>query len=137
MTRRTITGVVMVLTTVAAAMVIWFWALGPLGFASYLTSPGASDADIIRQYWPNRLVQPEWVNTTPDRLINWHLTETAARLAVVAVLWPIVAVGVAFGFVRGQRRKNGSRQFNHTAAGRISNLYPFVQYLQNAIDEMS
>jgi 4-hydroxybenzoate polyprenyltransferase len=79
MTQRTRIAAMMVLTAVAAAMVVWFWALRPLGFASYLTSPGASDADIVRQYWPNRLVQPEWVSPTPDRLMNWHLTETVAR----------------------------------------------------------
>ena len=86
----------MVLATVAAATVIWFWALKPLGAASYLTSSGASDADIIRQYWPHRLVEPEWVSTTPGRFINWHLMEMRARLAVVAVLWLAVAGGVAY-----------------------------------------
>lgn len=42
MTRRMTMGAVMVLATVAAAMVIWFWALRPLGAASYLTSSVAS-----------------------------------------------------------------------------------------------
>jgi hypothetical protein len=97
----------MVLTTVAAAMVIWFWALRPLCFASYLTSTGSSAADIIRQYWPHRLVEPEWVSTTPDRLINWHLRETVARLGVVAVLWLLGATGATCWMIRGCGTKPG------------------------------
>ena len=107
------------LITVAAAMTIWFWALTPLGFVSYLTSPGTSDANIIRQYWPNRLVQPEWVSTTPDRLINWHVTEAAARLGVVAVSWLFVAGGATYGLARKKgfgieagRRRQRSRTGN-------------------------
>ena len=105
MTRRTVIAAMMVLATVAAAMVIWFWALRPLGAASYLTSTGASDADIVRQYWPHRLVEPEWVSTTPRRLMNWQLTETAARLGVVAVLWLLVAGGATYGLIRGRKRR--------------------------------
>jgi len=91
----------MIPVTVAAALVIWFWALAPICFASYLTSPGASDADIIRQYWPHRVVEPEWVGATPDRLLNWHITETVARLAVVSVLWLLITGGVAYRLIRG------------------------------------
>ena len=101
--RCTITGTVMILMTVAAAMVVWFWALRPLCFASYLTSPGASDADIIRQYWPHRVVEPEWVGATPDRLLNWHITETVARLVVVSVLWLLITGVVAYGLIRRSR----------------------------------
>ena len=103
MTRRTIIAAVMVMATVAAAAVIWFWALRPLGAVSYLTSTGASDADIIRQYWPHRLVEPEWVSPTPGRLMNWNLTETVVRLAVVAVLWLFIATGATYELLRGKQ----------------------------------
>ena len=88
--QRTTTITIVAVATITAAAAGWFWALRPLGFASYLTSTRASDADIIRHYWPHRLVEPEWVSATPDGLLNWHFTETVARLSVVAVLWSIL-----------------------------------------------
>ncbi len=101
--QRTITIAVIALATVAAAAAVWFWALRPLGFASYLSSTGASDADIIRQYWPHRLVQPEWVSATPDRLMNWHFAEVCARLAVVAVSWSLTVGGFFYGVIKRRR----------------------------------
>lgn len=96
--QRTTTITVIGVATVAAAAAVWFWALRPLGFASYLSSTGATDADIIRQYWPHRLVEPEWISATPDRLdrlMKWHVYETVARLSVVAALW-LLTVGCQF-----------------------------------------
>ena len=86
MTRTTRITLVMAATFLSGALV-YFWALRPLGFASYLSSTGASDADIIRQYWPYRLVQPEWVSEGPNRLMNWHLTEAAVRMALTGGFW--------------------------------------------------
>jgi hypothetical protein len=97
---------ILILATVAAAAAIWFWALRPLGFASYLSSTEATDADIIRQYWPRHLVEPEWIKAPPDghdRLMKWHLAETVARLSVVAVLWFIITGGAVFRFIRRRR----------------------------------
>jgi len=99
---------IFILATVAAAAAIWFWVLRPLGFASYLSSREATDADIIRQYWPHRLVEPEWITTSPDghdRLMKWHFAETVVRLSVVAVLWFIIIGSVVFRFIRGRRRQ--------------------------------
>jgi hypothetical protein len=101
--KRTIAITIVIAAIVAAAAAVWFWALRPLGFASYLSSTGATDADIIRQYWPHRLVEPEWVSTKPDRLMNWHLTETIARLSVLGVSWFTIAGGAVFRFKRRWR----------------------------------
>src|SRR6266540_3737156 len=101
--QRTTTITIVAVAIVAAAAAIWFWALRPLGFASYLSSTGATDASIIRQYWPHRLVQPEWVSATPDRLMNWHFAETVARLSVVGVLWFVITGGAVYRFIKAQR----------------------------------
>lgn len=86
--------------TVVSGTLIYFWALRPLGFASYLSSTRASEADVIRHYWPHRLVQPEWLSEVPDRLMNWHLAEATARLALTGGLWlafiAVVGRGVTF-----------------------------------------
>jgi len=73
------------------------WAIRPLGFASYINYTGATDADIIRQYWPHHLVQPEWVSDDPSRLMNWHFTEATVRVALVGLLW----IGFVGTFGRG------------------------------------
>ena len=104
--KRTIAMTIVTVATVAAPATVWFWALKPLGFASYLSSTDATDADVIRQYWPHRLVEPEWISATPNRLaklMKWHISETAARLSVVGMLWFIIAGGAVCRFVRGRR----------------------------------
>jgi hypothetical protein len=96
-----------VAATVLAGVLVYFWALRPLGFASYLSSTRSSDADVIRQYWPYRLVHPEWVSEVPDRLMNWHLAEAATRLALTGGLWLafIVIVGRGVTFTPVWRRR--------------------------------
>jgi hypothetical protein len=104
--KRAITTTIIMVATVAAAVVVWFWALRPFGFASYLSSTEATDTEIIRQYWPHRLVEPEWINAGPDRLdrlMKWHSAETVVRLSVVGVLWVAIVGGVGYGFVRRRR----------------------------------
>jgi hypothetical protein len=84
--------------TLGAAAAIWFWALRPLSF-HYVSSTSATDADIIRQYWPHRLIQPEWVTPakgTGERLMKWHLTETGARVVVVLLPW-LAMIGWIYG----------------------------------------
>src|SRR5687767_7162627 len=66
--------------TVGAASAIWLWALRPLSGASYLHSTTETEADIIRRYWPQRLIEPEWVNAKPT-LTSWAITETVVRLS--------------------------------------------------------
>ena len=97
--------IVTALAAVAAAVAIWSWALRPLGFVSYLTSTGATDIAVIRQYWPHRLIDPTWISATSnglDLFSKWHMTETVARLSVVGVLWFIVVGGVVYRFIRKQ-----------------------------------
>jgi hypothetical protein len=106
---RTIRITLVAAATILSGFAVYFWALRPLGFASYFSSVEASEADIIRQYWPHRLVQPEWVGSVPSRLLNWHLTEAIARVALVAALWLlficVVGRGAAFRPVWRRGRK--------------------------------
>src|SRR5205823_971964 len=93
--------------TILCSAAVYLWALRPLGFASYLSSTGASEADIIRQHWPHRLVPPEWVSATPSTLMNWSLTEAGVRLTLLAGLWIMFIVGVGRGvaFTPAWRRR--------------------------------
>jgi hypothetical protein len=124
--KRTLTITIAAAATVAAGAAIWFWALRPLGFSSHPSSTTASDADIIRQYWPHRLVQPEWVSDVPSRLMNWHRTEAVARLAIVAGLWLLISGGVVFRFVR--RRRAEPNQAAASGNGAITFLFHVARY---------
>jgi hypothetical protein len=95
--------------TVLAGVAVYFWALRPLGFASYLSSTWASEADIIRQYWPHRLVPPDWVSDTPSTLMNWSLVEAVSRLTVIVVFWLLIIIGLGGGvnLRRMWRRERG------------------------------
>lgn len=104
--KRIVTIMIIIAATVATAAVVLFWALRPLGFASYLYSTELTDADIIRQQWPHRLVEPEWIRATSDRmdrLMNWHIYETAARLFVIVLLWFLIGGGAVYKFIRGRK----------------------------------
>jgi len=91
--KRASAMIVVAVVTLAAASTVWLWALRPLAGGSYLSSTTETDADIIRRYWPQRLVEPEWVGPKPD-LISWAMTETFVRLSVVALSF-IMIVGFA------------------------------------------
>src|SRR5678815_5140956 len=86
--------------TACAIAAIWFWALRPFGFASYLRSTEETDAQTIRRYWPHRVVEPEWVSSTPDQLMNWHRAELLARLSIVAVSWLFITAASIYSFIR-------------------------------------
>jgi hypothetical protein len=64
-------------------------------------------AELIRHRCPVRLIQPEWVSSQPDTLMNWLAAELRARLAVVGVLW---LIGSAFVVRRhwGKRKRTNA-----------------------------
>jgi hypothetical protein len=110
MNRSTLIWIILAMC-VAAGAAIWFWALRPLGFVSYLSSTGTSEAEIIRRYWPHRLVQPEWVSASSDRIMNWHFAEAVTRLIAVSVVWCLaLAAGVAAYAMSKNRRANHQTQ---------------------------
>ena len=114
--KRNFAKPIFTIATLAAAAAVWYWAFRPLGFVSYLASTSATEADIIRQSWPHRIVEPEWVSATPDRIQNWHFTETTVRVSIVGLLWIIVTSGAIYSDIKGRRL-----QLN--ACGAISSSY--------------
>lgn len=77
--------------TLMAPALLRCWALRPLGFSfDILWEPKTTDADVICQNWPHRLVQPEWVSRKPDWLTNWTHAEATARGLAVLAGWLIV-----------------------------------------------
>lgn len=95
--------------TLAAFVLVWFWALPPLlAPLLYLHPTDWTDADIVRAIWHFRLVQPEWVST-PSDYTRWSLAETLARLAVVFLGW-LASTAL---LIRRYKRRNGP-SLNHT-----------------------
>ena len=111
--RRTDLKVLAVVGIIGAAVIavtaLRFWALPVLNISgSYVVPPNVADEDasnayIIRNYWPHRLIQPAWVSNTPDLFINWSHAEATARVAVVGIVWLIVTVGLIYMLIKLQK----------------------------------
>ena len=117
MQKSTLT-VLLLVTTLTALAAAWFWALAPMTTALlYIHSTGWTDADLIRQIWHFRLVQPEWVSTPTDYL-RWTQAETLARLAVVFSIWLTSTALLVWRYLRSRTHTPPNHALQRTAAGR-------------------
>ncbi len=93
----------LLLTTLVATGAGWFWALPPLLTPLFYLHPTDwTQADLVRNIWHFRLVQPEWVSTLPDYM-RWSQAETLARLVVVFLAWLATTSFLVRRHVRGHR----------------------------------
>ena len=74
------------LTATALALVAGYYAIFTIQVGGIYSS-NWTDTDLIRERCPIRLIQPEWVSSQPDTLLNWCVAETKARLGLIAVFW--------------------------------------------------
>src|SRR4051812_6815604 len=86
MTNRALTFQI-IAVTIMALLITVFWALDPMLTAIFmLTGSNTTDAELIRQIWHVRLVQPEWISG-PGQLMKWMEVEACARLVVMFLAW--------------------------------------------------
>jgi hypothetical protein len=52
-----------------------------------------TDAELIRHRCSFRLIQPEWVSSKPDTVMNWIRAEINTRIGVIAGLW-LASLGI-------------------------------------------
>jgi hypothetical protein len=64
-----------------------------------------TDADLIRHRCPIRLIQPEWVSSKPDRLMNWLAAEMKARFSLIGLMW-LGGVGLICWRYRRERTRS-------------------------------
>jgi len=83
--RRIRAYIVIGLITVGAAILTWFWALVPI-LSGFYFGP-RTDEEIIRRFYPYRLIQSEWVGKTDHLLFSWSAWESGVRLLVLVALW--------------------------------------------------
>jgi hypothetical protein len=103
MTKRALSLEIAAVTLIALAITFW-WALDPILIAIFMmTHTGTTEAELIRQIWHFRLVQPEWIGTS-DQFWRWQQAETYARLAVVFAGWVGCVVALTKRYRRGKRR---------------------------------
>ena len=103
MIKRALTLQIIAVTVIALA-IAFFWALDPILVAIFMMSrPGWTDADMIREIWHLRLVQPEWVSG-PNQFIRWQEAEAAARLGLVFIAWLASVIALIMRYRRGKRR---------------------------------
>jgi hypothetical protein len=108
-----IVGVTAVALWVSAA-----WGLALLHWPfSVLSTPGESEAAIIRRVMPHHLVRPEWVKPWPEGELRtpWLLAETKVRMAIIGVGW--ISAVVLFW-------KVGKRRANHAVHGSLASSAP-------------
>ncbi len=74
-------------TITILAVVAGYYAIFTMSIVGIIHSANWTDADIIRHRCPIRLIQPEWVSSQPDTLMNWCVAEIRARLGLIAALW--------------------------------------------------
>ena len=87
--------------TTAIAFYATLFAISHLRFKGISTT-NTSAAAVIRSRAPIRLVQPEWVSSTPDTLSNWLVAEIYARVSLVSCLWLLAVIFI----LRHHRRKS-------------------------------
>ena len=93
----------LVVITLAAMAAAWYWALRPLLTPLLYIHPADwTDADLVRHIWHFRLIQPEWLSSSPDYL-RWCEAETLARLAVVLLSWLASTTFITRRYLRGRR----------------------------------
>ena len=98
--QRLLTGLSVTFVTVLAAALVWFWALPVLlCFISYMSpSHPPTDAQMIRDLWSFRLIQPEWLSRTSDHAFDllgrWQIIETVVRALLILLLWAFAIVWI-------------------------------------------
>ena len=108
----------LLLATLAAIAAAWFWALRPLLTALlYLYPTDWTQADLVRQIWYFRLVQPEWVSAPPDYM-RWSVAETRARLSVVFLGWLVSITFIFRRYLRGHKKADVQPVAGATVPGR-------------------
>ncbi len=84
-------------------LVLWFFAvyavIGSWATATasifIMHSNGTTDLEIINQYWPHRLIQPQWLDENSggmELLFHWSHMELLARLGVCLLVTTLLAV---------------------------------------------
>jgi hypothetical protein len=111
--QRLITGTQIGLTTLGAAAAVWFCIVYPLfGFVSYMYSPShpPTDAQMIRDLWHFRLIQPEWLARSSDHMMDllarWEVIEAGVRALLIFAFWATLVAAL----VHRHRRLIGCQQ---------------------------
>ncbi len=86
------------LITIAAAGA-FYYAIQPVHVGG-IHSVKWTAADLIRDRCHFRLIQPEWVSSQPDMVMNWVVAESKARGGLVAAFWLASLSTIIWRFVR-------------------------------------
>jgi len=71
----------------AAAVLAVYWALGSITVDTPLPT-NLTTAEIVRERFPFRLIQPEWVTGGSQfDIFNWSGAEIKTRFALITILW--------------------------------------------------
>jgi hypothetical protein len=90
------------LTATALAFVAGYYAIFTIRVGG-IHSSSWTDADLIRDRCPVRLIQPEWVSSQPDTLMSWCVAEMGARFGLIATLWLVSVIFLVWRHRRNRK----------------------------------
>ncbi len=92
-----------VLLTLVLAVAAWY-AVASVNISGMMQTDFKA-AEVIRARCPFHLVPPEWVagKDEADKLLNWPISETKARLGLLLAVWVLSVTGFARLSVRSPR----------------------------------
>jgi len=121
MTKRALTLQITGVTAIAL-LVAFYWALDPILIAIFMmVRTGITDAELIRQIWHVRLIQPELVSG-PDQFWRWQQLEAGARLTLLFLAWLTSVMTLVRRNSRG-KPESSNQTMQRTAGGLGSSLF--------------
>jgi hypothetical protein len=88
-----------VLTITLLALVAIYYASVSINLSG-IHSANWTDAELIRHRCSFRLIQPEWVSSKPDTVMNWCVAEIKARIGAIGSLWLVILVVIVWRHIR-------------------------------------
>ncbi len=121
MTKRALVIQLLVVTLLAAALALWLVSAMLVAIV-WMSRPGETDADMIRQIWHFRFLPPEWFRGW----VEWYRAELYTRIAVVFIAWLASVIALVRRHFRGTP-KSSNQSLQPTAGRRGISLFLMKQ----------
>ena len=107
----------LVVVTASAVLLIRSWAI-PVWWTviSYMGNPDATDSEMIKDLWPHRIIQPDWLSSGSDLFGRWQHAEMHARITLVVIVWLAIVLALLYTAFRQRQPKRPNQSMKPTAS---------------------